>query len=376
VERSTDRILTTHTGSLPRPPDLAAALVQRDHGGVAAAADDFDRRVREAVAAVVRRQVETGIDIVSDGEMGKFGYSTYVKERLSGFDGADEPLALADLADFPDYASRIDLSITTPACTGAVAFRGDAAVAADVDNLRAAVAATPPRQAFIAAASPGLISVFLHNRHYPSDEAYLYALADAMKPEYDAIAEAGFLLQIDAPDLAMGRHLAVPPMDIAAFRDQAARHVAALNHATRDIPADRMRLHACWGNYEAPHHHDVPLAEIADILFSARPTTLVLEGANPRHEHEWAVFAATPLPDDKTLVVGCIDTRSNYIEHPEVVAQRIERYAGTVGRERVVAGTDCGFATFANFLSVDPAIAWRKLGALVEGAAIASGRLW
>jgi len=356
---------------------LAEALVRADQGNLRDdQAEALPALVREAVAEIVRRQVDVGIDVVSDGEMGKFGYATYVKERLTGFDGPDEPLVLADLADVPDFARRIDLSITTPTCTAPVAFRGEAAIAADVANLRAAVAASPPTEAFLTAASPGLISVFLHNHHYPDDEAYLFALAEAMKPEYDAIAAAGFVLQLDAPDLAMGRHLRVPPLRVDEFRPLVDRRVAALNHALRDIPPDRLRLHLCWGNYESPHHHDVPLAEILDLVLRARPAVLVVEAANPRHEHEWEVFRDVPLPDDKLLVPGVIDTCTNYVEHPQVVAQRIVRYAGVVGRERVIAGTDCGFGTFANFLPVDPAIAWRKLAALAEGAVIASARLW
>lgn len=377
MERSTDRILTTHTGSLPRPEALVHALVMRDRGELPAKGDEgFPNMVREAVAEIVRRQADAGVDVVSDGEMSKFGYATYVKERLTGFEGPPEPLALADLADYPGFTMRVPLEVTNPSCTGPVTFRGADAVQADIDNLRAATQGTATEGTFINAASPGIISEYMANRYYDSEEDYLYALADAMKEEYDAITGAGFQLQLDCPDLACGRHLRVPPMGVEEFRKQVELRVEVINHATRDIPPERMRLHICWGNYEGPHHHDIALAEIIDIILRVRPATLLVEAANPRHEHEWKVFEDVELPEGKVIVPGVIDTLSTYIEHPELVAERITRYANAVGRENVMAGTDCGFATFATFTNVDPEIAWGKIEALAQGAEIASRRLW
>jgi 5-methyltetrahydropteroyltriglutamate--homocysteine methyltransferase len=295
---------------------------------------------------------------------------------MSGLAGEDQPLALSELAEFPTFAQRIKLDIKTPACVGPVSYRGEAALATDVDILKAAIDAVDVQAAFMCASSPGIMAHYMPNQHYPSQDAYLEALANAMKHEYDAIAGAGLLLQIDCPDLALGRHFRAAPLAVADFRSEVARLVEVLNHALRDIPAERMRLHLCWGNYESPHHHDIELREILDLILKVRPAALLIEAANPRHEHEWAVFKDTPLSDDKVLVPGVIDTCTNYIEHPEAVAQHIERYANVVGRERVIAGTDCGFASFATLHTVDPDIAWRKLEALVRGAEIASRRLW
>jgi 5-methyltetrahydropteroyltriglutamate--homocysteine methyltransferase len=334
------------------------------------------RMVADAVDAVVRRQAELGIDIVCDGEMSKYAYATYARERMSGLEGEDQPLALSELAEFPNFAQRIKLDIKTPACIGPVRYHGKAALATDIGNLRKAVDAVEVEGAFMCASSPGIMSHYMPNKHYPSQDAYLEALADAMKSEYDAIADAGLLLQIDCPDLALGRHFRAAPLSVMDFRSEVARLVEVLNHALRDIPADHMRLHLCWGNYESPHHHDIELTHILDLILKVRPATLLIEAANPRHQHEWAVFREQPLPDDKVLVPGVIDTCTNYVEHPEAVAQHIERYAGVVGRERVIAGTDCGFASFATLHTVDPDIAWRKLEALVQGAEIASRRLW
>ena len=377
MNEGTERILTTHVGSLPRPAPLAEALVERDSGELAGEGNGtFAEMVREAVAEIVRRQAEANVDVVSDGEMSKFGYATYVKDRLSGFEGEPEALALADLADFPEYAKRIKLEITTPTCTGPVEYTGGTTVKEDASNLTTATEGTGVTAGFMNAASPGVISEFLQNRYYDTDEEYLHALAEAMKHEYDAIVEAGFLLQLDCPDLAMGRHLHVPPLDAKEFRKQVEERVEIINYATRDIPPERMRLHACWGNYESPHHHDIPLQEIIDGLLGARPAYLLVEAANPRHEHEWKVFEDVALPEGKVLVPGVIDTLTNYVEHPELVSQRIVRYAELVGKENVMAGTDCGFATFANFVNVDPEITWAKLEALSEGARLASEQLW
>jgi 5-methyltetrahydropteroyltriglutamate--homocysteine methyltransferase len=377
MQLSASRILTTHVGSLPRPAELEDMLLRREKSELDRQGQErLPRMVADAVDAVVRRQAELGIDIVCDGEMSKYAYATYARERMSGLEGEDQPLALSELAEFPNFAQRIKLDIKTPACIGPVRYHGKAALATDIGNLRKAVDAVEVEGAFMCASSPGIMSHYMPNKHYPSQDAYLGALADAMKSEYDAIADAGLLLQIDCPDLALGRHFRAAPVSVADFRNEVARLVEVLNHALRDIPADRMRLHLCWGNYESPHHHDIELTQILDLILKVRPATLLIEAANPRHEHEWAVFKEQPLPDDKVLVPGVIDTCTNYVEHPEVVAQRIERYAGAVGRERVIAGTDCGFASFATLHTVDPDIAWHKLEALVQGAEIASRRLW
>ena len=378
MERSVDRILTTHTGSLPRPDDLVPLLYAQATGEPVENAH-LAARVREAVAEVIRKQVDAGVDVVNDGEMGKVGYSTYAATRLTGFSGEGTALAggPSDLRDFPDYAQRRQRSrFVTPACTGPISYRDHAALQADLDNLKAALAGVSPAEVFLSAASPGVISLFMENHHYPTHEEYVMAIAAAMKVEYDAIHQAGFLLQLDCPDLAMGRHIQFPDASLGEFKVHAEMHVAALNDALADIPADRVRMHLCWGNYEGPHHHDVPLREIIGIALRAKPNAISFEGANPRHEHEWRVFEDVALPEEKVLIPGVIDSTTNYIEHPELVAQRIVRYATLVGRERVIAGTDCGFATFAGSSAVDPAITWAKLGAMAEGARLASRELW
>jgi 5-methyltetrahydropteroyltriglutamate--homocysteine methyltransferase len=339
----------------------------------------FDARVRRAVADVVRMQVEAGLDVVNDGEQGKVGYSTYVRHRLSGFGGQSAPGSRADWTDFPEAAARAERrsTVSRPSCNGPIDWKDRTAVAKDVENLRLALKEATPTEAFMTAASPGVIAHFLKNDHYPSREAYLARLVDVMKEEYDAIHRAGFVLQVDCPDLAMGRHLAFPDLSNAEFVKIAAANVEALNHALRDIPADRLRMHLCWGNYEGPHHRDIPLREILGVVLKARPQALSLEGANPRHEHEWVVFREMKLPDDKLIIPGVLDSTTNFIEHPELVAQRLVRYAEVVGRERVMAGTDCGFGTFARSASgVEPEIAWAKLRAMAEGARLASTLLW
>jgi 5-methyltetrahydropteroyltriglutamate--homocysteine methyltransferase len=378
MKRSTERILTTHTGSLPRPADLTVMLEALDTGE---ALDDaaFEARVRRAVTGVVRQQLDAGVDIVNDGEQGKVGYSTYVRHRLTGFGGTSAVPRRADWADFPEAAARAERrsTVARPACDGAIDWKDRTAVQKDVANLRAALDGVTPAEAFMTAASPGVIAHFLPNTYYPSREAYLARLVDVMKEEYDAIHRAGFVLQVDCPDLAMGRHLAFPDLSNAEFVKIAAANVEALNHALRDIPPDRMRLHLCWGNYEGPHHRDIPLREILHVVLKARPQALSLEGANPRHEHEWVVFREVKLPDEKIIVPGVLDSTTNFIEHPELVAQRIVRYAEVVGRERVIAGTDCGFMTFARSASqVEPEIAWAKFRAMAEGARLASEALW
>ena len=378
MKRSTERILTTHTGSLPRPPDLTAMLESMDAGSVLDPAA-FDGRVRRAVADIVRQQVDVGVDVVNDGEQGKVGYSTYVRHRLTGFGGTSGVPSRADWADFPEAAARAERrsAVSRPACDGPIEWQDRGAVQKDVANLRAALEGVRPTEAFMTAASPGVIAHFLRNEYYPSREAYLARLVDVMKEEYDAIHRAGFVLQVDCPDLAMGRHLAFPSLTNAEFVKIAEANVEALNHALRDIPPDRMRLHLCWGNYEGPHHRDIPLREIIHVALKARPQALSLEGANPRHEHEWVVFRELRLPEEKVIIPGVLDSTTNFIEHPELVAQRLVRYAEVVGRERVIAGTDCGFATFGrSTLQVEPEIAWAKFKSMAEGARLASQQLW
>ncbi|HEV8585641.1 MAG TPA: cobalamin-independent methionine synthase II family protein [Methylomirabilota bacterium] len=377
MKRSTERILTTHTGSLPRPWDLTTTLEALD-AGTPPDPDAFNRRVRDAVAEIVKKQAAAGVDVVNDGEQGKVGYSTYVRHRLTGFDGASVVSQRADWADFPEALARHPrATVSRPSCTGPVEWRDREAVRRDIANLTAALAATPPAEAFMSAASPGVIAHFLRNEHYPTRDAYLARLTDVMKEEYDAIAAAGLVLQVDCPDLAMGRHLAFPDLSTPEFLKIAAANVEALNHATRDVPPDRLRIHLCWGNYEGPHHRDVPLREILPIVLRVRATAISLEGANPRHAHEWAIFKEVKLPDDKILIPGVLDSTTNFIEHPELVAQRLVRYAEVVGRERVMAGSDCGFGTFARSNpQVEPEIVWAKLAAMAEGARLASAQLW
>jgi 5-methyltetrahydropteroyltriglutamate--homocysteine methyltransferase len=380
VKRSHDRILTTHTGSLPRPADLVQLMFAKEEGQPVDAAA-MDDRVRAAVQEVVAQQAAAGVDVVNDGEASKPSYATYVKDRLSGFGGDSHPLQYADLVDFPELARRVFQDPgrsrrRTPACDGPIAVRDAEAVGRDVDNLRAALEAVPHDDAFLSAASPGVISLFFKNTYYPSHEAYLYAIADAMRHEYEAIARAGFVLQVDCPDLAMGRHIQFADASLEEFRRLARLHVEALNHALAGIDPDQVRIHVCWGNYEGPHHYDVALGDIIDIVLGVQANGLSIEAANPRHEHEWALFEATRLPEGKVLIPGVVDSTTNYIEHPDLVAQRVARLARLVGRENVVAGTDCGFGTWVGMARVDAQVVWAKLGALAEGARRASAQLW
>jgi 5-methyltetrahydropteroyltriglutamate--homocysteine methyltransferase len=382
MKYSTERILTTHTGSLPRPAELQELLYAQERGEPFDEAI-FEEKVRSAVRATVRQQVAVGIDVINDGEMSKISYASYVKHRLTGFSPVDAPRrrVWADLEEFPAYAQRLwqptGRSVTTAtACTGPVSYVGAEAVQQDIANLKVALQGANSAEVFLTAASPGIISFFLENRYYPSHEAYVFALAEAMKQEYDTISQAGFLLQVDCPDLGAGRSTVFAHAPLEEFRHWAMTNLEALNYAVRDIPAGRMRLHLCWGNYEGPHHHDVPLREIIDLVLQARPAGLSFEAANPRHEHEWTVFAEVTVPEEKVLIPGILDSTTNFIEHPELVAQRIARFTSLVGRERVIAGTDCGFATFAGSSAVDPDIAWAKLHALAEGARLASQQLW
>ena len=379
MRRSHDRILTTHTGSLPRPAGLTELLRRIDNADLSGDDAEFRDGVRHAVGAVVAKQVEAGLSVVNDGEMSKIGYSTYVKERLEGFGGEDVGIEIPhpDVIDFPEYMVPVMAGLTfrMPACVGPVSYRGLEAVQTDIANLRAAVGEAGAADAFLTAASPGVVAVFLANRSYPTHEAYIYALADAMKAEYDEIHRSGFVLQLDCPDLAMARHV-WGDQTLEDFRARIAQHVEAINHATRDIPPEAMRIHLCWGNYEGPHRHDVALRDIIDLVLRARPAAISFEAANPRHEHEWKVFEEVALPDDTLLIPGVIDSTTNYVEHPELVAERIVRFARLVGRENVIAGTDCGFATFADMTPVHPAITWAKLESLTQGAGLATRELW
>lgn len=374
MQAGTNQILTTHTGSLPRPEDLTKLLWAREHGEAIDGSALADR-TRDAVTAVVQRQIAIGLDIVNDGEASKLSYAAYARDRLTGFTDvpATERPIPTDLADFPSYAwrrtpSSADRTQRSMACMGPIRYRGQDDLARDLTHLHAAVDRTAPTGVFVTAASPGIIALFHPNRHYPDHEAYVWAIAEAMREEYEAIHRAGFLLQLDCPDLAAGHHIGFADLDLDGFRRIAATHIAALNHATAAIPPEAMRLHLCWGNYEGPHHHDLPLANIVDIVLGARPAGLSIEAANPRHGHEWRVWEDVELPDGKVLIPGVIDTTTNFIEHPELVAERVARFIDVVGHGRVIAGTDCGFATVAGSARVDPEIGWAKLETLVKGS--------
>jgi 5-methyltetrahydropteroyltriglutamate--homocysteine methyltransferase len=365
-------IVTTHTGSLPRPPRLVerwASVLAGD-----ADADCLEPEIREAVHTVVQRQREIGLALINDGEMGKISYATYVKDRLTGFGGESRTPPIPELRDFPEFAARIDSAYelsTSPACNGPIRLGDPLAVQRDIEHLLDATGGDPSH-CFMSAASPGVVAVFFRNEYYPSREEYLSALVDALRPEYQAIVEAGILLQLDCPDLGMGRQMQFSRSSDEEFLFEAARNVEALNAAVAGLPPDRLRMHVCWGNYEGPHHKDVPLRSIVDVVLGATPAGIALEASNPRHAHEWAVFEHIALPEDKYLIPGVIDSTSNYIEHPELVAQRLDRYISTVGRHRVMAGADCGFGTFVGASQVDASIAWAKLSSLVEGARLAS----
>jgi 5-methyltetrahydropteroyltriglutamate--homocysteine methyltransferase len=380
LKSSTERVLTTHVGSLPRSQAVTDVLFARERNEVQDAAAAA-RVIGDAVVDVVRRQVEVGIDVVSDGEMSKISYATYIADRFTGFAGDTPREPGQDLVEFPRLMTKLAERGATakyrrPRCVGEIKVKDTRPLTADLENMQRAVTAVRPVDAFLNAGSPGVIALFQPNDFYPTADAYLEALAEALRSEYEAIVAAGFLLQIDAPDLGMGRHTMYRNASVGEFLSRAARHIEVLNHALRNIPADRLRMHVCWGNYEGPHHHDVPMEQLLPVVIKAKPQALLFEGANPRHAHEWAVFRDTRIPDDKVLVPGVLSSTTNYVEHPLLVAERICRFADIVGRERVIAGTDCGFSTFAGFGPVDPDIVYMKLGAMVEGARIASKRLW
>jgi 5-methyltetrahydropteroyltriglutamate--homocysteine methyltransferase len=378
--RSTDRFLTTHTGSLPRPDDLIRMMYAKEEG-VPVDAPALAARVREAVAEVVAKQAEAGVDIINDGELSKPSYATYVKDRLAGFGGTGNTFVYKDLDDFPRLRAKVfgdpgRSRRKTPACNAAISVRDPQAAVTDADNLKAAIGTVKASGGFMSAASPGVVAVFFRNDHYPSQEAYLYAIADAMRHEYEAVAKAGFVLQLDCPDLAMGRHIQFHDVDLKTFRKAAEMNIEVMNHATANIPAEQLRMHVCWGNYEGPHHHDVPLADVIDLVFKARASYISFEAANPRHAHEWTLFEKVKLPDGKVLIPGVIESKANFIEHPELIAQRIGRYAKLVGRENVIGGSDCGYGTWVGQAAVDPDVVWAKFAALAEGARIASKEFW
>jgi len=382
MKHSTERILTTHTGSLPRPEGLAQLMIAKEQGKTIDV-KELEDNVHSAVAEVVKHQVDVGIDIISDGEMSKIGFANYVKDRLTGFGGESNPVVAQDVLDHPDLRVRMfrrnegdESRYFTPACNGPITLRDKDAVNQDIASLRAALHGIQVEEVFMPAASPGTIAQVMQNNYYPTQETYLYALADAMRYEYQAIIAAGFLIQLDCPDLAMQQHTRYAAASIDEFRKQVMQNIEVLNYALTGISPEQVRVHVCWGNYPGPHHRDVPLKDIIDLLFMIQGDALSIEAANPRHEHEWKVFEDVRLPEGKLLIPGVIDTCSTYIEHPEVIAQRIVRFAQVVGRVNVIAGTDCGFGTFLGTSVIAPSVAWDKLRSLAEGARLASEELW
>ncbi len=380
MQKSKDRFLTTHAGSLPRPPDLIRTMFAKEEG-VPVDLAALKMQIRDAVAGVVNKQVSAGVDMVNDGEMSKPSYATYVKDRLAGFGGAGNTFKYQDLNDFPVLANKVfgdpgRSRRKTPGCNAAISVRDEGAAIADTDNLRAAMTTAGASRGFMSAASPGVIALFFRDDFYGSREAYLAAIADAMRLEYRAIVEAGFVLQIDCPDLAMGRHIQFADASLAEFRKQAALNIEALNHALEGLPPDMLRLHLCWGSYEGPHHYDVALGDIIELVFKSRCSAISFEAANPRHAHEWTVFETVKLPDGKTLIPGVLESKTNFIEHPELIAQRIGNFAKLVGRENVIAGSDCGYGTWVGQAAVDPDVVWAKMAAMAEGARIATKKFW
>ena len=380
MKRSTERFLTTHTGSLPRPEDLVRMMYAKEEG-VPVDHKALAERIRSAVEEIVHKQAGEGVDIVNDGEMSKPSYATYVKDRLDGFGGTGNTFVYQDLVEFPNLAKRVfgdpgRSRRKTPGCNAPISVRDPQAARTDADNLKAAAARVKTEEIFMSAASPGVIGLFFRNDHYPSQEAYLFAIADAMRHEYETVAKAGIVLQIDCPDLGMGRHIQYADLSLAEFKKKARLHIEALNHATANIAPDRLRMHLCWGNYEGPHHCDVPLADIIDLVFTARPSAISFEAANPRHAHEWKVFETVKLPEGKVLIPGVLESKTNFIEHPELIAQRIGRYAKLVGRENVIAGSDCGYGTWVGQAAVDSDVVWAKMAAMAEGARIATCEFW
>jgi 5-methyltetrahydropteroyltriglutamate--homocysteine methyltransferase len=375
------RFLTTHVGSLPRPEDLKEMMWAREDGGAVDAAA-LEDRIHRGVDEVVARQIRAGIDIVNDGEWGKPSYATYIKDRLNGFGGtATTTYVFQDIEALPQTKARVAADPgrkhrKAPACNGAISVRDVEAPRQDAARLKAALEAHGATGGFLTAASPGVTAFFFHNSYYPSDEDYVFAIAEGMRLEYESIVATGVTLQVDCPDLAMGRHTQFRDLDVGGFRERMELNIEALNRALVNIPATQVRMHLCWGNYPGPHHFDVPLQEIIDVVWKAKPHAIQFEAANPRHGHEWTVFERVKVPEGKLLIPGVIECQSSYIEHPELVAQRIERYATLVGRDNVMAGVDCGFSIHVGSGGVDPDVVWAKLGSLAQGAAIASRRFW
>lgn len=377
---SIDRILTTHVGSLPRPDDVAGLLLKKEREEDYDQTE-FDASIKRGVVEVVNRQCEVGVDIVSDGEMSKIAYSTYAKDRLTGFEGDSERRLNRDLVPYPVFREKIgrmtgNQPMRRPLCVGPVAVKDREPLRKDLENYRDALAGTGVTDAFMTSSSPGVASMFMPNAYYDSHEAYVEAIGAAMKEEYEAIVTSGFVLQVDCPDLAMAFHTGFQDLDESAFLKRIEHHVEVLNAALEDIPAESVRMHICWGNYEGPHDHDIPVSKILPLIMKAKPLAVAFEASNPRHAHEWVDWRTAKIPDDKVLIPGVLDSTSNFIEHPELVAQRIETFADIVGRERVIAGSDCGFGTFAGYGKMDPDIVFAKLRVQAEGAAIASSRLW
>src|SRR5437660_4009538 len=375
------RFLTTHVGSLPRPDDLIALMWAREDG-IPVDKAAMKERVSRAVDEAVARQTKAGIDIVNDGEWGKPSYATYIKDRLNGFGGAAAATyVFQDIEALPHTKARVAADPgrkhrKAPACNGPISVRDLDAPRKDAERLKKALREHGASGGFLTAASPGVTALFFHNNYYGTREEYVFAIAEAMRHEYEAITGAGITLQVDCPDLAMGRHSQFRDLDLAGFRERMELNVVALNRALVNIPAGQVRMHLCWGNYPGPHHYDVPLQDIVDVVWKAKPHAIQFEAANPRHGHEWVVFETVKVPDGKVLIPGVIEPQSNYIEHPELVAQRIERYAKLAGRENVMAGVDCGFSIHVGSGGADPDVVWAKLGSLAQGAAIASRRFW
>jgi 5-methyltetrahydropteroyltriglutamate--homocysteine methyltransferase len=377
--RSTDRFLTTHVGSLPRSKDLTLMMWAKEDG-VPVDKAALQTRVQQEVRDIVKKQMDIGIDIANDGEVSKPSYATYIKDRLNGFGGSENRYVFDDLVDFPDIARRVGEDPSrqhrhAPGCVGPISVKDLKGPEEDVAMLKSAVQGNMQRT-FMSAASPGVASIFFKNEYYKSHEEYVFALAEGMRGEYETIARSGATLQVDCPDLAMGRHMNSTGVTLADFRKRMQLHIEALNHAVQNIPAEQLRMHMCWGNYGGPHHHDVPFADIIDLVFKAKPQMILFEAANPRHAHEWSMFEKIKLPEGKILCPGVIECQSNYIEHPELVAQRIKRYADLVGRENVMAATDCGFSIHVGQAAIDPQVVWLKFKALAEGARIASDWCW
>ena len=381
MHNSTDRILSTHVGSLPRPQNVVDFLFAEDKGKDFDRSD-YDRAMHEEVDKVVKKQIDFGVDIVSDGEMSKISYATYIRHRLTGFEIGDTARATPrDLDEFPEFRDRLAQQGGTPKyhrpiCRGPIEIKNLDPLKKDIENLKSALTQTSAQEGFMNAASPGVIAVFQPNEYYPSHEAYLQALAEVMKIEYETIVNSGLLLQVDCPDLAMGRHIKFRDADDDDFLRNAELQVEALNYALSDIPADRVRMHLCWGNYEGPHTHDIPLQKVLPTVLKAKPQAILFEAANPRHAHEWKVWDEANIPDEKILIPGVLDTTTNFVEHPQLVEERILKFANIVGRERVLAGSDCGFGTFAGFGTIHPSICWAKLSSMAEGARLATQKLW